>query len=61
MTDDAFEVAAAGWLPAEAAAAHDALKADPSRGIPAEVVRAVFEAKWSARSEHPWRDVGRVE
>ena len=34
---------------ASAAAAYDALKADPSQTIPAEDVRAGFEAKWAAR------------
>ena len=38
------------WLRTEAAAAYDALKADPSRAIPAGDVRARFEAKWAARS-----------
>ncbi len=38
------------WLQTEAAAAYDALKADPSRAVPAEDVRARFEAKWAARS-----------
>lgn len=37
-------------LRTEGAAAYDALKADPSRAIPAEDVRARFEAKWAARS-----------
>lgn len=37
------------WLRTEAVAAYDALKADPSRAIPAEGVRAEFEAKWSQR------------
>lgn len=49
-SDDAFDVAAETWLGTEAAAAYDALKADPSRAIPAEDVRAQFEAKWAARS-----------
>jgi hypothetical protein len=49
MTDDDFDVAADGWLRTEAAATYDALKADPSRGIPAEVVRAEFKAMWAAR------------
>jgi len=31
-------------------AAYDALKADPSRAIPAEDVRAGFEPMWAARS-----------
>lgn len=47
--DEAFDVAAEDWLHTEAAAAYDALKADPSRAIPAEDVRARFEAKWAAR------------
>jgi len=47
---EAFDVAAEGWLRTEAAAAYDALKADPSRAIPAEDLRARFEAKWAARS-----------
>jgi hypothetical protein len=38
------------WLQSEAAAAYDRLKADPSRAIPAEDVRAHFEAKRAARS-----------
>lgn len=45
-SDDAAE----SWLQTEAAAAYDALRADPSRAIPAEDVRAEFEAKWAARS-----------
>ncbi|MFT4010862.1 MAG: addiction module protein [Nocardioidaceae bacterium] len=49
-SDDAFDTTAESWLRTEAAAAYDALKADPSRGIPAEDVRARFEAKWAARS-----------
>jgi hypothetical protein len=48
--DEAFDQAAEGWLRTEAAAAYDALKAAPSRAIPAEDVRARFEAKWAARS-----------
>ena len=48
--DEAFDSAAESWLRTEAAAAYDALKADPSRTIPAEDVRAEFEAKWAARS-----------
>jgi Putative addiction module component len=47
---EAFDLASESWLRTEAAAAYDALKADPSRAIPAEDVRAGFEAKWSARS-----------
>jgi hypothetical protein len=48
--DEAFDKAAEGWLRTEAAAAYDTLKANPSRAIPAEDVRAGFEAKWAARS-----------
>lgn len=48
--DEAFEQAAESWLRTEAAAAYDALQADSSRAIPAEDVRARFEAKWAARS-----------
>lgn len=48
--DEAFNQASEAWLRTEAAAAYDALKADPSRAIPAEDVRARFEAKWAARS-----------
>lgn len=48
--DESFDQAAEAWLRTEAAAAYDALKADPSRAIPAEDVRAEFEAKWAARS-----------
>ncbi len=47
---EALDRAAEEWLHTEAAAAYDALKADPSRTIPAEDVRARFEAKWAARS-----------
>lgn len=48
-SDDAFEADAEDWLRTAAAAAYDALKADPSRAIPVEDVRARFEAKWVAR------------
>lgn len=48
--DEAFDRAADEWLTTEAAAAYDALKADPSRAIPVADVRAGFEAKWAARS-----------
>lgn len=48
-SDEAFDAAAEEWLHTEAAAAYDALKADPSRAIPAETVRARFESKWAAR------------
>jgi hypothetical protein len=47
---EAFDLASEVWLRTEAAAAYDALKADPSGAIPAENVRAGFEAKWAARS-----------
>lgn len=46
---EAFDLASESWLRTEVAAAYDALKADPSRAIPADDVRAGFEAKWSAR------------
>lgn len=48
--DEAFGQAAEAWLRTGAAAAYDALKADPSRAIRAEDVRARFAAKWAARS-----------
>ena len=38
------------WLRTKASAAYDALKADPARAIPAEMVRTRFDAKWAARS-----------
>ena len=47
---EAFDMASETWLRTEAADAYDALKADPSRSIPAEDVRARFESKWTARS-----------
>ena len=47
---EACDTAAEEWLHTEAVAAYDALKADPSRAIPAETVRARFDAKWAARS-----------
>src|SRR4051812_32113730 len=46
---EAFDMASESWLRTQAAAAYDALKADPSQAIPAEDVRAGFEAKWAAR------------
>jgi len=49
-SDEAFDAVVEQWLHTEAAAAYDALKADPSRAIPTEDVRARFEAKWAARS-----------
>jgi hypothetical protein len=48
--DEAFHRAADRWLHTEAAAAYDALKSEPLRAIPAETVRAGFEAKWAAHS-----------
>lgn len=48
--DEAFDRAAEEWLHTEAAAAYDALRADPSRAVSAETVRARFGAKWAARS-----------
>ncbi|MGI8524144.1 MAG: addiction module protein [Nocardioides sp.] len=48
-SDEAFDRVAGEWLHTEAAAAYDALKPDPSRAIPAETVRARFEAKCAAR------------
>lgn len=49
-SDVSFEESAEGWLCTEVAAAYDALKADPSRAIPAEDVRERFESRWAARS-----------
>lgn len=46
---EAFELASKSWLRTEAAAAFDALKADPTRAVPSEAVRARFESKWAAR------------
>ncbi|MET0861097.1 MAG: hypothetical protein ABW091_08715 [Microbacterium sp.] len=46
---EAFDLASDSWLRTGAAAAYDALKADPSQAIPAEDLRASFEAKWAAR------------
>lgn len=37
------------WLFTEVADAYDSLKADPSRAIPSDVVRAHFEDKWMTR------------
>jgi hypothetical protein len=48
--DEAFDRASEEWLHTDGAAAYDALKADPSRAIPADDVRARFEGKWAARS-----------
>lgn len=48
--DEALDSAAEDWLRTDAGAAYGALKADPSRAVPAEDVRARFEASWAARS-----------
>ncbi|WP_224274426.1 hypothetical protein [Nocardioides lacusdianchii] len=45
---EAFDLGSDSWLHSEAAA-YDGLKADPSKAIPAETVRASFAAKWAAR------------
>lgn len=48
--DEAFDLGSESWLRTEAAASYDSLKADPSRAVPAEDVRARLENKWAARS-----------
>ena len=48
--DEAFDVESQAWLRADAAAAYDALKVDPSRAVSAEDVRCRFGSKWAARS-----------
>lgn len=48
--DETFDMASESWLRTVAAAAYDALKADPSRAVPAGDVRSRFEEKWAARS-----------
>ena len=48
--DEPFDMGRSRGCATEAAAAYDALKADPSRAVPAEDVRARFEGKWAARS-----------
>lgn len=48
--DESFDAAAESWLRSEVAAAYDALKADPSRAVPVDDVRARLDAKWAARS-----------
>lgn len=48
--DSAFDAKADGWQHGEAAAAYDALHADPARAIRVEEVRTRLEAKWAARS-----------
>lgn len=47
---EVLDAAARAWLHTEVATAYDALKAEPSRAIPAEEVRARFEARWAASS-----------
>jgi hypothetical protein len=49
VADDHLEGAAEDWLYTEAAAAYDALKADPSRAVAADEVRGRLEDKWAAR------------
>ena len=51
--DEAFDLASESWLRTEAAGAYDALKADPSQAVPAEDVRAGFEAKWAPVHDRP--------
>ncbi|GAA1936505.1 hypothetical protein [Nocardioides hwasunensis] len=46
---EGFDPASDSWLHSDAAAAYDALKADPTRGISADDIRAGFESKWAAR------------
>lgn len=48
--DEAFDLGSDSWLRTEAAAAYDSLKADPSRAVASENVRARLENKWAARS-----------
>lgn len=48
--DQALDPATESWLRTEVAAAYDAIKADPSRAVPAADVKERFEAKWAARS-----------
>ncbi len=50
VRDPSFDAAAEEWLNTAAADAYDALRTEPSRAIPADDVRAHFEAKWAARS-----------
>jgi hypothetical protein len=47
--DEAFDVVTESWLRTEAAAAYDALRADPSRASSSGDVRARLESKWAAR------------
>ena len=49
VRQDEFDGAAETWLRTSVVAAYDVIKANPARGIPAEEVRAEFEAKWAAR------------
>ncbi len=48
--DTDADAAAETWLRTEVASAYDALKADPSRAVPLEDVRADFQSKWATRS-----------
>ena len=48
-SDTEFDEAVENWLHTEVAAAYDALKADPSRAIPAEEVEAEFKSRRAAR------------
>lgn len=47
--DEAFDLVTESWLRTEAAAAFDALKADPSRAVSSEDARSRLESKWAAR------------
>lgn len=47
--DEAFDLASESWLRTEASAAFDALRADPTRVVPSDEVRARFDSKWAAR------------
>jgi hypothetical protein len=49
VAGDDLEGAAEDWLHTGAAAAYDALEADPSRAVPADEVRGRLEDKWAAR------------
>ena len=47
---EAFDMASESWLRTDAAAAYNALRADPSPATPAEDVRDRSADKWAARS-----------
>jgi hypothetical protein len=47
--DEVFDLVSESWLRTEAAAAFDALRADPSRAVSSDDVRARLESKWAAR------------